>query len=235
MCIRDSNNNDLRDDNDNNNNKGKYFLSDSYKSSRDIVLQPLTLRLEQGEGEAKRVNVRKMTALPHSLLESGSGSGGVKRCLYLVTSLSCIMSAVEAGLFHQLLTTLSDLYRIGIGSESQLQSESESEWGRESVEEIRLLRKCLLMCWTGFSKLSSLQASRHVSFQLYSRMRDGLSRLRASGKPLLCLERLVGECEVWMMAQHPCVFPSHVILDHPFGALEMVFNAERVSKIMLTY
>ena len=193
------------------------------------MLQNLTLRLGQGQGEVKRVNVRKMTALPHSLLESGSGSEGVKRCLYLVTSLSYIMSAVEAGLFHQLLTTLSDLYRIGIGSESQ--SISESEWGRESVEEIRLLHRCLLMCWTGFSKLSSLQASRHVAFQLYSRMRDGLSRLRASGKPLLCLERLVGECEVWMMAQHPCVFPSHVILDHPFGAEEMVLNAVRVSKI----
>ena len=167
------------------------------------------------------MNVRSMTALPHTLLLSGSE--GVKRCSDLVTSLSYIMAAVEAGLFSQLMTTLSDLS----GSESQ----SESEWGRESVEEIRLLHRCLLMCWTGFSKLSSLQASRHVAFQLYSRMRDMLIRLRASGKPLLSLERLVGECEGWMRAQHPCVFPSHVILDHPFGALEITLNAESVRQI----
>ena len=155
------------------------------------------------------MNVRSMTALPHTLLLSGSE--GVKRCSDLVTSLNYIMAAVEAGLFSQLMITMADL--------------------SGSVEEIRFLRKCLLMCWTGFSKLSSLQASRHVAFQLYSRMRDMLIRLRASGKPLLSLERLVGECEGWMRAQHPCVFPSNVILDHPFGALEMTLNADYVRQI----
>ena len=180
-------------------------ISDNFSGDKDLKKSR-----QDYKDSKKRVNARNMT--DQSALLSGS------------LNLSYVMASVEAGLFSQLMITLADLS----GSQSEIDSKSKSQWDRESV---RILHRCLLMCWTGFSKLSSLQASRHVAFQLYSRMRDMLIRLRASGKPLLSLERLVGECEGWMRAQHPCVFPSNVILDHPFGALEMTLNADYVRQI----